>query len=92
MQASQNAQTSTCNPVLTLGGRVRPRTTLVVLAVAALATGLFFGWSSLAALGLTTFIVSFLPCLAMCVLGICAARIGRKPVVPSDEANQKETT
>lgn len=73
-----------CNTVLTLGSRVKPRTMLVVAAVAALGAGLFFGWSSLAALGLTTFIVSLLPCLAMCALGICAARMGRKDAHESD--------
>ncbi len=82
---------------LTFGGRVRPSTTLVVFAVAAVGAGLFFGWSSLAALGLTTFIVSLLPCVAMCALGICAARMARKDggetqaAVPPNDATRKET-
>ena len=82
MEESQAIQTrsspQSCNPVLTLGGRVSQRSTLIVLAVAAVGSGLVFGWDSLAALGLTTVIVSLLPCLAMCALGVCASRMGGK--------------
>ncbi|MEO8187185.1 MAG: hypothetical protein ABI580_07450 [Burkholderiaceae bacterium] len=98
MEKSQATQVTalpqSCNPVLTLGGRVRQGTTLTVLAVAAVGAGLIFGWESLAALGLTTFIVALLPCLVMCAAGICAHRMGRKDagagtttqVVPPKEA------
>jgi len=65
---------------------------LITLAVAVLAAGLYFGWSSLAALGLTTFIISLLPCAAMCALGICASRMGKKETVPSNDATRKETS
>ena len=76
MQAKSSPQG--CNPILTLGGRVGQGTGITVLIVAALGAGLVFGWDSLAALGLTTVIVSLLPCLAMCALGVCASRMGRK--------------
>ena len=76
MQARPSPQG--CNPILTLGGRVSQATGITVLVVAALGAGLAFGWDSLAALGLTTVIVSLLPCLAMCTLGVCASRMGKK--------------
>lgn len=89
LQASNLAQG--CNPILTLGGRVSQVTTLTVLAVAGLGSGLILGWDSLVALGLSTFIIAMLPCAAMCALGICASRMGRRdapggnaPVPPSE--------
>lgn len=79
-----------CNPILTLGGRVNQGTGITVLAVAAVGAGLVFGWDSLAALGLTTVMVSLLPCLVMCAVGVCASRLGRKDTgaaaVPPKEA------
>ncbi len=67
-----------CNPVLTLGGRVSQGVTMSTLVAGAVGSGLYFGWDSLAALGLTTLIVSLAPCLLMCALGVCASRMGRK--------------
>jgi len=87
-----DSQRGRCHSILTGGGRVRPRTTLIVLGVLAVGTGLFFGWSSLAALGLTTFIVSLLPCLAMCALGVCAARMGRKDAGETGEVSPNDGT
>jgi len=78
-QATQEKLSSaTCNPVLTLGGRVSRGTTFIALALAAGGTGLVFGWDSLAALGLSTIVLSLLPCLAMCILGVCASRMSKK--------------
>jgi len=79
-----------CNPVLTLGGRVSAGTTLAVLAVAGVGAGLVLGWDSLVALGLSSFVLALLPCAAMCAFGLCAHRMGRKdagasaPVPPSE--------
>jgi hypothetical protein len=86
-----------CNPILTLGGRVGQATTVAVLAVAAVGSGLFFGWNSIVALGLSTVVISLLPCLAMCALGICAARMGKKDVgaaspAPKDAGTPHVTT
>jgi hypothetical protein len=67
-----------CNPILTLGGRISQTTSLVMLVAVAIGAGLFFGWDSLAALGLTGVIVSVLPCLLMCAAGVCASRLGKK--------------
>lgn len=76
LQAKSLAQD--CNPILTLGGRVSQGTTLTVLAVAGLGSGLVLGWDSLVALGASTFILALLPCAVMCALGICASRMGKK--------------
>ena len=67
-----------CNPVLTLGGRVSQGVTMSTLVAAAVGSGLYFGWDSLAAPGLTMLIVSLAPCLLMCALGVCASRMGKK--------------
>ena len=67
-----------CSSLLTLGGRVSRGVTLSALVAAAAGSGLYFGWDSLAALGLTTLIVALAPCVLMCVLGVCASRMGRK--------------
>jgi hypothetical protein len=76
MQARSSAQG--CNPILTLGGRISQGTALTVLAAAGVGSGLVLGWDSLVALGVSTFILSLLPCAAMCALGLCASRMGRK--------------
>ncbi len=67
-----------CNPVLTLGGRVSQGTTLGVLAVAGVGAGLVLGWDSLVAAGLSGLVLALLPCAAMCALGVCANRMGGK--------------
>ena len=79
MQPTQQAaKAETCNPILTLGSRVRQGTTISVLVAIVVAAGLFFGWDSLVALGVSGLVLSVLPCLVMCALGICASRTGRK--------------
>lgn len=98
MEKSQAMQVRTspqsCNPILTLGGRVGQGTTLTVLAVAAVGAGLILGWDSLVAAGLSGLVLAVLPCAAMCALGLCASRMGKKEagagtdaqVVPPNEA------
>ena len=74
----QAAKAASCNPVLTLGGRVNAGTSIAVLLALAVAAGLFFGWDSLVALGVSGIVLSVLPCLIMCAVGICASRMGKK--------------
>ncbi len=64
-----------CNPILTLDGRVPQR---VTLAAAAVGAGLYFGWRSLAALGLTGIFIPLLPCILICAAGIHMSRMGKK--------------
>lgn len=53
-----------------LGGRRG----LLVLAGLAIVAGLALNWSWLAAAGLAPILISVLPCLAMCALGLCMNR------------------
>ena len=78
MDSVQEAKAAGCNPILTLGGRVSQGTTITMLVALAVAAGLFFGWDSLVALGVSGLVLSVLPCLAMCALGICASRMSKK--------------
>lgn len=81
MHESQAVQAETskrsCNPILTLGGRVSQRTTLTVLAVAGVGSGLILGWDSPVAAGVSGILLAVLPCAAMCALGLCARGLGR---------------
>ena len=51
---------------------------LLVLAGLAIAAGLALNWSWLAAAGIAPILISVLPCLAMCALGLCMNRSGGK--------------
>jgi len=55
-----------------LGGRRG----LFILAGLAIAMGLALNWSWLAAAGIAPILISLLPCLAMCALGLCMNRAG----------------
>lgn len=59
-------------------GRVSQGVTVSALVAAAVGSGLYFGWDSLAALGLTTLIVSLVPCMLLCAPGICVSRMDKK--------------
>jgi len=48
------------------------------MVVSAIGVGLVFGWDWLVAAGIAPIIISVLPCVAMCVLGLCAMRGGAK--------------
>ena len=39
---------------------------------------MFLGWDWLVAAGVASILVALAPCLAMCALGLCASRMGRK--------------
>ena len=54
------------------------RRALLVLAGLVIATGLALNWSWLAAVGIAPILISLLPCLAMCALGLCMNRSGSK--------------
>jgi hypothetical protein len=56
----------------------RNRLVLVGVATAIVAFGLFLGWGWLAALGVAPIILSLLPCVAMCALGLCMMRGGAR--------------
>ncbi|GAA2888781.1 DNA-binding transcriptional LysR family regulator [Aminobacter niigataensis] len=48
---------------------------LVLVAAAALTVGIGYNWSWLVAAGIAPLLLSVLPCVAMCVLGLCMSRM-----------------
>ena len=62
---------------VTLGGRLGRRAAVVLWVAATIGLGLYFGWSSIVAAGLASLVLGFLPCAAMCALGLCAASGGK---------------
>ncbi|MFH1553434.1 MAG: hypothetical protein ABII76_01015 [Pseudomonadota bacterium] len=48
---------------------------LILLAILALVLGAAFNWSWLVAIGAVPLLLSVLPCLAMCALGLCMNRM-----------------
>ena len=52
---------------------VRSRRGLIVLAALLASVGLAFNWSWLVAIGAAPLILSVLPCVVMCALGLCMA-------------------
>lgn len=47
------------------------RRLLWAMGAAAIAVALVFGWNWLTAIGIASALISVLPCLAMCALGLC---------------------
>lgn len=64
--------------VVTIGDRLGRRAAIVLWLAAAIGVGLFSGWRFVVAAGLSTIVLSLLPCAAMCALGLCAGSPHRK--------------
>ena len=79
------AAQSCCAPAAK-SGWLSSRNLLIGGVLLAGAGGLFFGWNWLVAAGFASVIIGVLPCLAMCALGICASRMGRKQSTPATSA------
>jgi hypothetical protein len=72
---------------------LRTRWTLVALASLAVVLGLYFGgWAWLVAAGLAPILLSTLPCLVMCGLGVCMMCRGQKQPVASRDAVDTPTS
>lgn len=56
-----------------------------LLAVVAIAGGLVLGWEKLVLLGIAPILVSLLPCLLMCGLGLCMMKCKGKNASPTDQ-------
>lgn len=57
------------------GRALRGRPSLIVLAAITLALGAGLNWSWLVAVGVAPLLLSALPCVAMCALGLCMHRM-----------------
>lgn len=55
-----------------------------LLAAVAVAGGLAFGWDNLVLLGIAPLLVSLLPCLVMCGLGLCMMKCKDKGAKTAD--------
>lgn len=64
--------------ILSLGDRLGLRTVIVLWLAVAIGSGLFLGWSWVAAAGLSSIVLAILPCAAMCALGLCGGSSGKK--------------
>ena len=58
--------------LVTFGGRLARRASVVLWLAALIGLSLYSGWSWLVAAGLASTVLAFLPCAAMCALGLCA--------------------
>jgi hypothetical protein len=54
-------------------------------ALTLLAAGLGWQWSRLVAIGVAPSLVGAAPCLAMCALGLCMHRMGKRPAGSSQD-------
>jgi hypothetical protein len=62
---------------------------LIMLAVVALAVGLVLNWNWLVAADLAPLLLSVLPCVAMCAIGLCVNRMtGKSCSVGTDAATR----
>jgi hypothetical protein len=68
------------------------RRALIGLAVAIVIPGLALNWSWLFAAGLAPLLLSALPCLAMCALGLCMGRMGGRACQGSTAPAQADAT
>jgi hypothetical protein len=60
----------------------------VLIAALVVAGGaLYFGREALAAAGIASVIIGVLPCLAMCALGLCMGRMGKKDTATPTNAS-----
>lgn len=52
---------------------------LILIAAIAIGAGLLFGWEQLVLFGIAPILISLLPCLVMCGLGVCMMCKNKKP-------------
>jgi hypothetical protein len=57
-----------------------------LLAAVAVAGGLTFGWETLVVFGIAPILISLLPCLVMCGLGLCMMKCKDKGAKSADKA------
>ncbi len=68
------------------------RWALIGLAIGGAIAGLALGWDWVVAAGLAPLVVSVLPCVAMCALGMCAMRGGQKSCQGEGATPRNENT
>jgi hypothetical protein len=63
------------------------RTALSILAVVATAAGLALNWSWLVTAGIAPILLTALPCLVMCGLGLCMNKMAGRSCAPGSAQN-----
>jgi len=83
------------SPTRSLGQAARRYLTgrrgLIVLAAVALAAGMAFNWSWLVAAGIAPLLITALPCVAMCALGLCMNRMAGRKCSTEDASSSSRT-
>ena len=64
------------------------RVVLVGVAIVLIAGGIFLNWSTLIILGIAPAILGFVPCLTMCLLGLCHKELSLYDDAPPRTNNQ----
>ena len=79
-----------------LGAAVRQaiggRRSLIAAAVAVAVAGIAFNWTWLVAAGIAPLLISVLPCVGMCALGLCMNRMTGGASGPQPPAGEPEET
>lgn len=90
---TKNAEAPLARGLLHTGRHYFGRRGLVMLAIVALLGGAAFNWSWLVALGVAPLLLSVLPCLVMCGLGLCMSRLfGGVGALRASHASESELT
>ncbi len=55
-------------------GRVRKRSTLLIMGIVVVGTGMALNWDWLTTMGAAPIILSLAPCALMCAVGICCSK------------------
>jgi hypothetical protein len=63
------------------------RMALAILAIVAIAAGLVLNWSWLVAAGIAPILLTALPCLVMCGLGLCMNKMAGRSCAPGSTQN-----
>lgn len=96
IQGNTTAAQSCCAAPAAKAGWLSSRNVVIGATALGIAAGLFFGWNWLVAAGLASIIVGILPCLAMCALGLCMNKMGKKEApgnispVPSNDVQSPQ--
>lgn len=70
------------------GRKLASRRGLLVLGALIILLGVALNWSWLAALGIAPLLLSLLPCVAMCALGLCMHKMSGRSDQNSNQADK----
>lgn len=68
-----------------LGGIIRGRFALIILGAGLLVLGIGLNWSWLVAAGIAPLLLTTLPCVAMCALGLCMTKMSGRAATHAEK-------